>query len=343
MQNYAKEGDYAEFCRLLDLYLEPTLDYNIIIYGCNNSGDFIRWYYKIYFNKDVKAVIDRWELSSTATVPHLWSLYYIYEENDIIINVSPANLKSEFNNTGEVFDRLNYKDCQIINLWDKVYGESYKKGNIKPEITYFDWIESRYQLDLLKTIKRSYVKGEHAHGYFPTDFRIFVEGIQRVGIPSDSDAVLDIGSGKGSAVIALKAIGFENIGAVEYTEQIYQTLIDNLNKMGMRYSEKHIEYTNTSISKGVSCYLGDAALLNNELDNYNWFFLFNPFSWEVTERVLENICKSMERKKRKMFIFYAEPIGHQLIIETGKFMVKERISSNLSNVSYYSYIYESIV
>lgn len=343
MPNYVKEGDYAEFCRLLDSYLEPTLDYNIIIYGCNNSGDFIRWYYKTYFKKDVKTIIDRWELSSTATVPHLWSLYYIYNEADIIINTSPINLKDEFNDTGEIFDRLRYKDCQIINLWDKLYGESYKNEITQPEITYFDWMESRYQIDLLKTIKRSYVKGEHAHGYFPTDFRIFVEGIQKVGIPTDSDAVLDIGSGKGSAVIALKAIGFKNIGAVEYTEKIYQTLIDNLNKIGIVYTEKSMEHNDTSISIGISCYLGDAVQLNKELDGYNWFFLFNPFSWEVTEQVLENICKSMERKKRKIFIFYAEPIGHQLIMETEKFKVTERICSNLSGVSYYSYIYESIV
>lgn len=328
---------YKEFCGLLNSYLEPLLDKNIIIYGCNHSGDFIRWYYKNYFNKEIKAMADRWELSSVATIPHLWVLYYIYDENDIIINVTDKRLKEEFNDTGELWERLKYKEGQILNLWEEIYGRewSVKADEQKPQITYYDWIEYRCGLDLLKTIRRQYVKGEHSHGYFPTDFRIFAEAIQKVPIDSAKDAVLDIGSGKGSAVTAFLANGFTNVGAVEYTEDIYHILLENLRKM-------NIDYTENIAGNGVCCYLGDAALLNKELDYYNWFFLFNPFSWDITKQVIENICGSINRKARKVYIFYAEPIGHQLIMDTKMFKVKEQICSNLSGVSYYSYIYENI-
>ena len=94
--------------------------------------------------------------------------------------------------------------------------------------------------------------------------------------------------------------------------------------------------------QGIKCYCGDATLMEEELDKYNWFFLFNPFTWNVMSKVLNNICKSIKRVPRKAYIFYAEPIGHKLIMETKIFKVKKRICYDYSEVSYYSYIYESI-
>lgn len=332
---------WDEFYELLNGCLHPTLEKNIIIYGCQ-GGDFVRWFYEKFYEKEVKAVIDRWELSPKGTVLHLWSLYYIYEKNDVIINTTPYNIVDEFNDTGEDWKRIGYQENEIINLWELLYGTCLgeNRDELKYEITYFDWLEFEYGIDLLTTVKRKFVTGEHAHGYFPTDFRIFLEGIQRVGICED-DTVLDIGCGKGSGVLALLACGFKNVGAIEYTTDIYNILISNLTKMNICYTEGEIN-KNFGANGGVVTWHGDATLMKEELDNYNWFFLFNPFSWEVMESVTKNICDSIKRKFRKVHIFYAEPIGHQIIMNTGMFRLKERICSDLSNVSYFSYIYDSI-
>ena len=331
---------YNEFCGVLDSCLKSTLDKNIIIYGCQ-GGDFVSWFYKNYYGKEIKAMVDRWALSPISTILHLWSLYYIYDENDIIINTTSKNIKNEFNDTGEDWERLKYQEKQIINLWDMIYDSAVMENRLEPEITYFDWLEYKYDIDLLTTIKRKFVTGMHAHGYYPTDFRIFSEGTSKFDI-KEEDAVLDIGSGKGSAVIALSACGFKHIGAVEYTEDIYRTLVSNLNKMGISTTEYSVGSDAKVEIGSVNCYLGDASLMEAQLDNYNWFFLFNPFSWEIVQKVLKNICNSLKRKPRKINIFYAEPIGHHLIMDTGMFRVKAKICSDLSNVSYYSYIYEAI-
>lgn len=114
---------YDQFCELLNPILEKTLYNNIIIYGANRGGEFIKWYYQHYFKKRIEVIIDRWAISPISTIPHLFTLYYIYNENDVIINITPHNIREEFEDTGENWNRVQYRDSQIINLWDIIYGE----------------------------------------------------------------------------------------------------------------------------------------------------------------------------------------------------------------------------
>lgn len=330
---------YKDFCQLIDNQIRNILEKNIIIYGSTRGGDFIRWFIKNHYHKEIKAVIDRWELSSQKTILHLWSLYYIYDENDIIINVTPQNIKEEFEDTGESWDNILYHENQILNLWDIIYQVSECENY--PELTFFDWLEHTFKVDLMTTIRRKHTTGESAHGYFPTDFRIFVEGIGKCKINPTKDAVLDIGSGKGSGVIALHEMGFKNIGGIEYTDNIYDAMIKNLDILSLRYTQEVKEFEENKDIEGIVCYRGDATKMRKQLNRYNWFFLFNPFSIDIVKEILNNICRSIKEEPRKVYIFYVEPIGHQLILNTGMFKLKYEIKSDLSDVSYYSYIYES--
>jgi len=330
-------SQYELFKKKLDERIRPLLDRNIIIYGCNKGGDYVRWFLDYHYHKKPKAIMDRWELSTIHTIPHLWALYYIYDERDIIINTTPFSIADEFQDTGEKWEDVLYADCQIINLWHVFYRQEENHQNREegyPQITFYDWLEAKYGLDIVKTIRRKHV--ETGHGYFPTDFRMIYEGIDSCGIHPESDRVLDIGCGKGGAVTALLASGFQSVGAVEYTGAIYEVLRDNLSKLEIPVYEKA-----ESPLTGVSCYRMDASEMKMELDGYNWFFLFNPFSMDVVKKVIDNICESIERKPRKCFIFYAEPIGHQYILGTGVFSMYRSVMSDFSDTSYYAYIYSN--
>lgn len=337
------DSNWKQFFEILSENLNNLKDKNIIIYGCNRGGDFIRWFLKQYYDISIKAFVDRWELSKVSTIPHLWSFYYIYEENDLIINVTPFDVIEEFNDTGEDWNKTLYQNNQILDLWKKIYGDEWKKNiDNYPQITYYDWLEYNFKgVDILDSIKRKFTTGEESHGYFPTDFRIFVDALKDWNI-SESDAILDIGCGKGSGVISLKAAGFSNIGAVEYTNEIFHKMNSNLDILGLSHRNYKSDEVSYYEEQGIKCYCGDATLMHEELDKYNWFFLFNPFTWNVMSKVLDNICKSIKRVPRKVYIFYAEPIGHNLIMETKMFKVQNRICNDYSEVSYYSYIYESI-
>lgn len=333
--------EYKNFFNLLDKYLKGTIDKNIIIYGSNDGGDFIKWFYYKYYHVSVKAVVDRWELSTIGTVLHLWAFYYIWDENDIIINVTPQNIEDEFCDTGEEWNRTYYKKKQILNLWEMVYPHVPAGVNDGyPQITYFDWLEQQMKgVDLLNTVKRKYTAGRDAHGYFPTDFRIILDGLSGYCI-REEDAFLDIGCGKGSGIFALRAGGAKKVGAVEFTESIFNTMIQNLSLLGIPYETLSSNEISSEKTDTI-CYLGDASQMKQELDKYNWFFLFNPFAECVMKRVLDNICESINRSPRNIRIFYVEPISHNMILETGRFEVEKEICNNYLNVSYYSYIYKN--
>lgn len=71
----------------------------------------------------------------------------------------------------------------------------------------------------------------------------------------------------------------------------------------------------------MNCYHGDAALVKEELDGYNWFYLFNPFGRVVFEKVINNICESLNRCPRKIWIIYILPKSHDIIEKTGRFVL----------------------
>ena len=174
-------SQYDLFKSKLDKIIRPVLDKNIIIYGCDTGGGYVKWFLEYYYAKIPKAIIDRWALSPIGTIPHLWAFYYIYDENDVIINTTPFSIMDEFNDTGEDWNEVLYTDAQIIDAWDLFYSkEKYKlddKGEY-PSINFYDWIETEYQLDIVSTIRRKYVQS--GHGYFPTDFRMIYEGIKSI-------------------------------------------------------------------------------------------------------------------------------------------------------------------
>lgn len=338
------DSHWTHFYNILDKNLKVFVNRNIIIYGCNSGGDFVKWFLKKFYHKDIKAIVDRWELSKTGTVPHLWSFYYIYDENDLIVNVTPFDIEKEFNDTGENWSKTLYRREQMVNLWERLYDrELIDDLENYPQISYYDWLEYTYKgVDILNSIKRKYTTGKDSHGYFPTDFRVFIDGLSEYTI-SDSDAVLDIGCGKGSGVISLRAAGFKKIGAVEYTEDIFKRMNLNMEILGLNHENLKSGTVSDDIKgEWIKCYHGDAILMQEELDKYNWFFLFNPFAWNVMVKVLNNICKSIAKKPRKVFVFYAEPIGHQIILETNMFRLSKCICNEYADASYYSYIYESV-
>ena len=63
----------------------------------------------------------------------------------------------------------------------------------------------------------------------------------------------------------------------------------------------------------------DAALLEEELDSYNWFYFYEPFDSYIFESVLCHICESYRRKKRKIRIILINPDNYKMVENTGIF------------------------
>ena len=338
----SEKSNWQLFCQKLDDVLKETLDKDIIIFGSNPGGEFVRWFYETFYHKQVTAVVDRWNLDTHYQVHHLMSLYYLWTEKAVIINTLPEDIgpEKEFNAIGENWERTAWKKEQIVPLYKEIFEEG---GASKDRyITFYDWLEAELSLDILTSVRRADVKGKESHGYYPTDFRMILEAAD-TGIFDKDAGIMDFGCGKGAAMMALRNCGFRKIAGIEFTDSIYDIMCDNFKKSGYCVEK----CTNETVHKeGLRedmfyCYSGDASALKEELDNYQNFYFFNPFSYELTRRVLGNILDSLERKPRKMAELYAQPMCHSIIMQSGKFELVKKIDRFLGGATYSAYLYET--
>ena len=317
------------FKRELNDLLIPYLDKNIVLFGCNRSTYFIIDYLEKVYNKKVKAVIDLWERSPSSTILHLYSFFYIYDKDDVILNLTDKNVIEEFENAGEDWENIRYSKEQIIDIIPLLYGDDYN------DIDYYSWLEYKYNIDFLGNIRRKYLDGEDAHGYYPTDFKVLSQVFDKEVI-REEDAAFDFGCGKGAFMSMLIQFGFSKVGGVEYTKKVYDTLITNCGLLGLDCFENQ---SHTS-KDGVYVYNMDAGCLGEVLDDYNWFCLFNPFGLIKTKEVINSIFQSMDRKPRKIHILYAEPMGDSILMDSGKFTRKE-YKIDFYEGTYWTYLYTS--
>ena len=193
---------WVEYLKEIEQTISLYLNKNIIIYGCDAGGVFLEWYLRYYHKKSVKAMVDRWEVSSCKTILHLYSLYYLYDENDIILNVTGNSVIEEFKSIGEQWENIEYSQDQIIDLRKLLNGD-----NLDYSIGYYEWLTCNYGVDFGTCIRRKELDGDDAHGYYPVEPLVLAEIFKR-HIPANKDAAFDFGCGKGAMMIMLKQVGF---------------------------------------------------------------------------------------------------------------------------------------
>jgi hypothetical protein len=118
-----------------------------------------------------------------------------------------------------------------------------------------------------------------------------------------TDAIVDFGSGKGGALITLADYPFSKITGVEISGELIRVARRNLNLLRIR---------------NVAMVCRDARDFT-DIDEYNYFYFFNPFPCGVMKDVLENIKQSILRKSRRITILYIYPVCHSTVMEAGIF------------------------
>jgi SAM-dependent methyltransferase len=120
---------------------------------------------------------------------------------------------------------------------------------------------------------------------------------------SSKDAILDFGCGKGGALISLSKYPFSKISGVEISPELVNIAQNNIRKLKI---------------KNVDIACCDAADFK-QLDEYNYFYFFDPFPCSVMLEVLANIDKSIMARPRRATIIYLNPFCHDLIEARGVF------------------------
>lgn len=113
---------------------------------------------------------------------------------------------------------------------------------------------------------------------------------------SADDAAFDFGCGKGTALLLFEQHGVGKVGGVEYDHEMINIARENFRKLGID-EDGLLE--------------GDAALVKEELDQYNYFYLYNPYGGKTFDKSIENIVDSFRRKKRKIVVIYSNSVLHK--------------------------------
>jgi SAM-dependent methyltransferase len=111
------------------------------------------------------------------------------------------------------------------------------------------------------------------------------------------DKIVDLGCGKGGAIISIAKFPFSQISGVEISPLLVAIANRNIKLVGIR---------------NVEIFCCDARAFH-DLDKYNYIFLFNPFPSDVIVEVIENIKGSLKRRHRVLNMIYVNPICHDMI------------------------------
>jgi SAM-dependent methyltransferase len=143
--------------------------------------------------------------------------------------------------------------------------------------------------------------------YQPTRLRL-VRRVLSALSPAPEDAFVDFGCGKGRVLLLAADYGFRRITGVDFAKEMCDIARDNV----ARYRRK------TGIQAEIRIVEGDA--LEYEIkDDENFFFMFNPFSAALVEKVAENIARSLTSRGKCGFVIYNGPLWSAAVEKQGFF------------------------
>ena len=120
---------------------------------------------------------------------------------------------------------------------------------------------------------------------------------------TNQDTILDIGCGKGSAMLAMLKFPFARVDGIELSKEISEIAIRNLTKLKKQRWQ---------------IFNGDAVTYK-DYNAYTMLYLYNPFRDEIMRQVVANIHSSISGREQEMLVIYNNPVCHEVIVKNGVF------------------------
>ena len=170
--------------------------------------------------------------------------------------------------------------------------------------------EAKYDLHTtgFNKVERSKLKGPaalDAHPYMPSNYVLLERLYKKINRFGHNRTFLDIGCGKGRAMLVAAHFGFKEIYGIEVVESYCSHLQQHINKVALNYPDASFK---------VIC--SDAAYYEIP-DHMQTIFFYNPFKEVVMSMVLKNIMNSLNRHPRNLFIIYLNPSHIKLFYNAG--------------------------
>ncbi|MEE1946847.1 hypothetical protein VRU48_17105 [Pedobacter sp. KR3-3] len=130
---------------------------------------------------------------------------------------------------------------------------------------------------------------------------------------SSKDGIFDFGFGKGATLVLFNKFPFGRIAGVELSDKLVKIAESNLEKLKIK--KVKLIHENATTCK--------------DLDDYNYFYFYNPFPGEVMSVVLENIKESIERSPRVVRLIYCNPEFHASVVASNAFFLEKTFDSEV--------------
>jgi SAM-dependent methyltransferase len=138
------------------------------------------------------------------------------------------------------------------------------------------------------------------HLYQPSSSVIFEKAMNALPFNFSEKVFLDIGSGKGRALILAAEAGYRKVIGVEYASELNDIAHTNIVRVRDRFPN-----TEFVLSEGD-------ALAYDIPEEVDVIYLFNPFDEEATRGLLRSVKPVFEREKR-IDLVYVHPIHCQVL------------------------------
>lgn len=168
--------------------------------------------------------------------------------------------------------------------------------------TDFDWeyhVDTTWSNVPLRTRLREVFAGR---AYQPSDPGIFHEIMSRLAIDFRQFTFVDLGSGKGRALLLASDYPFRRIVGVELLPELHAIARANVGK----YASQHQQCREFELQCGDA---RDYLLPPTPLV----IFLFEPFPEDILRDVIARIERSLRQVPRNMFLIYQNPVSEELL------------------------------
>jgi SAM-dependent methyltransferase len=169
-----------------------------------------------------------------------------------------------------------------------------------------DRADRRYGTDTSGTVELADLRIESDHvtdgvRYEPITRRYFRRMLRTVDLPYDRFTFVDLGSGKGRALLLAAEYPFRRIVGVEFAPELHEIALANVRRLTSRKKDARFELQ-----------LADAAAIDLPHEPLA-IFLYNPFGERVLRQVVTRLAESVEQRPRDVVVFYRNPKHPDLI------------------------------
>lgn len=168
----------------------------------------------------------------------------------------------------------------------------------------FDWdhrVDTTWSNLAVGTRIREVLAGR---GYQPSDPLTFHEIMARMPIDFAEFTFIDLGSGKGRALLMASDYPFRRIIGVELLPELHAIAEENVRK----YSSQRQQCRNFEL------HCGDARRFQLPPEPLV-VFIFDPFPGDILREVIAGLERSVREAPRKVYLAYQNPISERMVAE----------------------------